>query len=144
MLTPNGPKVLEYNARFGDPETQAILPLMKSKLTDAFFACIDGSLDRCDIAFSEDACVCIVAASGGYPQSYQKGFPISGIHACEKTGATVFHAGTDKKDNGFVTNGGRVLGVVQCGKTLPEAIEKAYRAMDEICFEGKHVRRISA
>ncbi len=141
MLTPNGPKVLEYNARFGDPETQAILPLLKTPLTDALFATIDGTLEQAKIEFSEGACVCIVAASGGYPQNYQKGYPIDGIDKCEALGALVFHAGTDEKDGVFVTSGGRVLGVVECGDTLKDAIQKAYRAMDEIRFEGKQIRR---
>ncbi len=141
MLTKDGTKVLEYNARFGDPETQAILPLMKSPLSEALLATIDGTLDSCEIQFSDEACVCIVAASGGYPVKYQKGFEIYGIDQCKALGAWVFHAGTTQKDGEYLTNGGRVLGVVACAQTLPQAIGRAYEAMDVIDYTGKHVRK---
>jgi phosphoribosylamine--glycine ligase len=141
MLTPNGPRVLEYNARFGDPETQAILPLMETPLTEAMFACMNGTLDHADIRFSDGACVCIAAASGGYPGQYERGFEITGLDRAQARGAQVFHAGTAARDGGFVTDGGRVLGVVQCAPTLGEAIKKAYEAVGEISFEGMHFRR---
>ena len=142
MLTPDGPRVVEYNARFGDPETQAVLPLLQTPLSEIMLATIDGTLDQLDVQFADGACVCIVAASGGYPGSYQKGYPIEGLDACVQHGALVFHAGTQKNEQGrYVTAGGRVLGVVDCAESLPAAIEKAYAGIAHIRFEDMHVRR---
>ncbi len=140
MLTKEGPKVLEYNARFGDPETQAILPLLESDLAGIFLATIDGSLDQCEIQWKEQAAVCIVLASGGYPREYQTGYPIAGLEEAKALGAQVFHAGTAKQDGSFVTAGGRVLGVVQRGETLDQAILKGYQAVEKIRFENMHFR----
>lgn len=141
MLTPDGPKVLEYNARFGDPETQAILPLLKSDLAEIFLATIDGTLDQLDIQWEDKAAVCIVLASGGYPKKYQSGYEISGLDACEKTGALVYHAGTEKDGDAFVTAGGRVLGVVRTGDTLQDAIEKGYDSLRCVSFKDMHFRK---
>ena len=129
MLTEDGPKVLEYNARFGDPEAQVVLPRMKNDIIDVFEACIDGTLDQIDLQFEDNAAVCVVLASDGYPVSYEKGFEIKGLEKFEnKEGYYVFHAGT-KLDNGkIVTNGGRVLGVTAKGKDLKEARANAYEA----------------
>ena len=141
MLTPNGPKTLEYNARFGDPETQAILPLLQTPLSEIMLATINGTLDQMNVEFSSQASVCVVAASGGYPGSYPKGYPIEGLREAETQGALVFHAGTAKKDGTFVTNGGRVLGVVRQADTLEQAIACAYESMGQIHFQDMHVRR---
>ncbi len=139
MLTKDGPKVLEYNARFGDPETQSVLPRLKGDLLEIFEACIDGTLDRVKIEWEDNCTLCVVAASGGYPQSYQKGLPIE-IGALEE-GITVFHAGTKFDDAGrLVTNGGRVLGVCAGGGTIEEAREKVYRNIDNIRFQGMFYR----
>lgn len=141
MLTPDGPKVLEYNARFGDPETQVVLPRMKTDIVDVFNACIDGTLDQIDLQFEDTAAVCVVLASDGYPVSYQKGFVIEGLDSFkEKDGYYVFHAGTAKTEEGFVTNGGRVLGVTAKGKDLKEARKHAYEAVDWVSFENKYYR----
>jgi phosphoribosylamine--glycine ligase len=141
MLTPQGPKVLEYNARFGDPETQVVLPRMKTDIIDVFEACIDGTLDQIDLEFEDNAAVCVVLASDGYPVSYQKGFPIEGLDAFkDKDGYYVFHAGTARKDGQIVTNGGRVLGVTAKGATLKEARQNAYKAIDWVRFENKYYR----
>ena len=122
MLTPDGPRVLEYNARFGDPEAQVVLPRMKNDLIDVVEACIDGTLDQVDLEFEDNAAVCVVLASQGYPVSYEKGFPISGLEEFDKhEGYYCFHAGTKMVDGQFVTNGGRVLGVTAKGATLKEA-----------------------
>lgn len=141
MLTPEGPKVLEYNARFGDPEAQVVLPRMKNDIIDVFEACIDGTLDQIDLQFEDNAAVCVVLASDGYPVSYEKGFEIKGLEKFEnKEGYYVFHAGT-KLDNGkIVTNGGRVLGVTAKGKDLKEARANAYEATKLIDFENKYMR----
>ncbi len=141
MLTPNGPKTLEYNARFGDPETQAILPLLKTPLSQIMLATIHGTLDRLNVEFLPQASVCVVAASGGYPGSYPKGYPIEGLRTAEETGALVFHAGTAQEHDTFVTNGGRVLGVVRMADTLEQAIARAYESMAHIHFQDMHVRR---
>ena len=141
MLTADGPKVLEYNARFGDPEAQVVLPRMKTDIVDVFEACIDGTLDQIDLEFEDNAAVCVVLASDGYPVSYQKGFPIKGLDAFkEKEGYYVFHAGTAKKDGQIVTNGGRVLGVTAKGATLKEARANAYAATEWIDFANKYKR----
>ena len=141
MLTADGPKVLEYNARFGDPEAQVVLPRMKTDIVDVFEACIDGTLDQIDLEFEDNAAVCVVLASDGYPVSYQKGFPIKGLDAFkEKEGYYVFHAGTAKKDGQIVTNGGRVLGVVAKGDDLKQARANAYKAIDLVEFDNKYYR----
>ena len=141
MLTPDGMKVIEYNCRFGDPETQSVLPRLKSDLLTIMEACVDGTLDKTPVEWADEAAVCVVLASGGYPESYQKGYPITGLAEAEaRPNTLVFHAGTAQKDGQFVTNGGRVLGVVGLGKTMEEAIATAYAGADCIQFEKKHFR----
>ena len=141
MLTKDGPKVVEYNARFGDPETQPILSMLDTDLMDIFQACVDGALDQVDIKWKSGAACCLVLASGGYPVSYQSGFPITGLAEAEALGAAVFHAGTKKSDSGEVlTAGGRVLGVTATGATLEEAIDRAYAAAKPISFQDMHFR----
>lgn len=141
MLTEKGPRVLEYNARFGDPEAQVVLPRMKNDIIEVVEACIDGTLDKVDLQFEDNAAVCVVLASDGYPVSYEKGFPITGLEKFEdKDDYFVFHAGTKKTDEGFVTNGGRVLGVTAKGADLKEARSKAYEATEWIDFENKYMR----
>ncbi len=141
MLTPNGPKVLEYNARFGDPETQVVLPRMKNDIVDVFEACIDGTLDSINLEFEDNAAVCVVLASDGYPEKYEKGFEIKGLENFEnKDGYYVFHAGSTFKDGVIVTNGGRVLGVTAKGNTLKEARANAYKATEWIDFANKYMR----
>lgn len=141
MLTENGPRVLEYNARFGDPEAQVVLPRMKNDIIDVIEACIDGTLDQIDLQFEDNAAVCVVLASDGYPVSYEKGFPIKGLEAFEgKEDYFVFHAGTKKTEEGFVTDGGRVLGVTATGSDLKEARKKAYEATEWIDFGNKYMR----
>lgn len=141
MLTENGPKVLEYNARFGDPEAQVVLPRMKNDIIDVMEACIDGKLDQIDLEFENNAAVCVVLASEGYPEKYEKGKLISGLETFEgKEGYYVFHAGTKQTEEGIVTNGGRVLGVTAKGKDLKEARANAYAATDWISFENKYKR----
>ena len=141
MLTPKGPKVLEYNARFGDPEAQVVLPRMKNDIVDVFEACIDGTLDQIDLQFEDNAAVCVVLASGGYPVSYEKGFPIEGLESLkDKDGVYVFHAGTKKENGKFVTNGGRVLGVTATGPDLKAARANAYEAVKQVTFEKAYCR----
>lgn len=141
MLTENGPKVLEYNARFGDPEAQVVLPRMKNDIIDVFEACIDGKLDEIDLEFEDNAAVCVVLASDGYPVSYEKGFEIKGLEQFDgKDGYYVFHAGTKLDDGKIVTNGGRVLGVTAKGDTLKEARANAYEATKLIDFDNKYMR----
>ena len=141
MLTEKGPKVLEYNARFGDPEAQVVIPRMKNDMVEVCKACIDGTLDQIDLEFEDNAAVCVVLASDGYPVSYEKGFPIEGLENFEgKEGYYVFHAGTALKDGKIVTNGGRVLGVTAKGATLKEARKNAYAATEWIQFENKYMR----
>lgn len=141
MLTGQGPKVLEYNARFGDPEAQVVLPRMKNDIVDVFEACIDQTLDSIDLQFEDNAAVCVVLASDGYPVSYQKGFVINGLEQFrEKEGYYVFHAGTKKTADGIVTNGGRVLGVTAKGADLKEARKNAYEAVELVEFENKYYR----
>ena len=143
MLTPNGPKVLEYNARFGDPEAQVVLPRLENDIVDVFEACIDGTLDQVDLKFDNDrATVCVILASDGYPVEYKKGFPIEGLEKFKgKDDYYVFHSGTKFNENGqIVTNGGRVLGVTATGKDLKEARKKAYEATEWISFENKYMR----
>ena len=142
MLTPEGPKVLEYNARFGDPEAQVVLPRMKNDIIDVFEACIDGTLDKIDLQFEDNACVCVVLASDGYPLAYEKGFEITGMEKFkDKDGYYLFHAGSKFDENGkIVTNGGRVLGVTATGKTLKEARANAYEATEWVNFDNKYMR----
>ncbi len=141
MLTEDGPKVLEYNARFGDPEAQVVLPRLENDIIDVFNACIDGTLDQIDLKFSDEACVCVVLASDGYPVSYEKGFPITGFDKFNNKDYYCFHAGTAINDKGeIVTNGGRVLGITALGKDLIEARAKAYEATEWIQFENKYMR----
>ena len=141
MITPKGTKVLEYNARFGDPEAQVVLPRMKNDIIDVMEACIDGKLDEVDLQFEDNAAVCVVLASEGYPVAYDKGFQISGLDTFkDKEGYYVFHAGT-KLDNGqVVTNGGRVLGVTATGEDLVKARANAYAATEWISFDNKYMR----
>ncbi|MGM9606701.1 MAG: phosphoribosylamine--glycine ligase [Oscillospiraceae bacterium] len=141
MLTPNGPKVVEYNARFGDPECQAVLSLLDSDLLEILMACRNGTLDQVDIRWKSGAACCLVLASGGYPASYQKGYPITGIDKANET-AVVFHAGTKKTDSGeILTSGGRVLGVTATGADLNAAIDGAYAAASHISWTDMHFRR---
>lgn len=143
MLTPDGPKVLEYNARFGDPEAQVVLPRLENDIVDVFEACIDGKLDEVDLQFDNNrATVCVILASDGYPLSYQKGFVIEGLEKFENNdGYYVFHSGTKFNENGqFITNGGRVLGVTANGATLKEARANAYKATEWVHFENKYMR----
>lgn len=142
MLTEDGPKVLEYNARFGDPEAQVVLPRMKNDLVEVMEACVDGTLDQITLEFEDNAAVCVVLASEGYPVSYEKGFEISGLSRFEvEEGYFCFHAGTKKNEAGaFVTNGGRVLGVTALGETLQKARENAYKATEWVDFRGKYMR----
>ncbi len=142
MITEDGPKVLEYNARFGDPEAQVVLPRMKNDIIDVMEACVDGRLDQIDLEFEDNAAVCVVLASDGYPVSYKKGFPIEGLDTFrEKEGYYCFHAGTKFDDQGrIVTNGGRVLGITAKGSDLKEARKNAYAATEWIRFENKYMR----
>jgi phosphoribosylamine--glycine ligase len=140
MLTEEGPKVLEYNARFGDPETQAVLPLLKTSLLDIMNAVIDGKLNAMHIEWSEGTCVCVVAASGGYPGSYEKGKAIAGLDSLD-AGIMAFHAGTQLKDGIYRTNGGRVLGITAPGRDMEEARCKAYANLEKVRFEGMQYRK---
>lgn len=142
MLTPEGPKVLEYNARFGDPEAQVVLPRMKNDMIDVMEACVDGTLDRIDLQFEDNAAVCVILASDGYPVSYEKGCEIKGLeHFKNKEDYFCFHAGTKLNEKGaVVTNGGRVLGVTATGQDLKEARAKAYEATEWVTFENKYMR----
>lgn len=142
MITPKGPKVIEYNARFGDPETQVVLPRLKTDFLSIINAVIDEKLDAIDIEWEDNACVCVVAASGGYPTKYNKGYEIKGLDKLAgKDDIMVFHAGTDIKDGKLVTSGGRVLGVTAKGADHAEAIKKAYAAIGEVEFTDMHYRR---
>ncbi len=141
MLTEKGPKVLEYNARFGDPEAQVVLPRMKNDIIEVAEACIDGTLDKIELEFEENATVCVVLASEGYPVAYEKGFVIDGLeNFTGRDGYYCFHAGTKKTDEGIVTNGGRVLGITAKGKDLKEARLNAYAATEWVDFQGKYMR----
>lgn len=142
MLTPKGPRVLEYNARFGDPEAQVVLCRMENDIMDVVGACIDGTLDKVDLKFEDNAAVCVVLASDGYPVSYEKGFPITGLENFKgKDDYYCFHAGTKFDAEGrVVTNGGRVLGITAKGKDLKEARKKAYEATEWVSFENKYMR----
>ena len=142
MLTPDGPKVIEYNCRFGDPETQVVLPLLESDLLAIMRATTDGTLDKAEVKFSPKSAACVVLASGGYPQHYEKGKVITGLVNGQLPGgeAVVYHAGTALKDGQLVTAGGRVLGVTATADTLKQALEKAYAASEQIHFDGLHKR----
>ena len=142
MLTPKGPRVLEYNARFGDPEAQVVLPRLENDIIDVFEACIDGKLDQIDLKFSDNAAVCVVLASDGYPVKYEKGFPIEGLDKFEgRDDVFCFHAGTKFDESGrIVTNGGRVLGVTALGSDLKTARKKAYDATEWVSFANKYMR----
>lgn len=141
MLTEEGPKVLEYNARFGDPETQVVLPRMKNDIVEVFEACIDGTLDKIELEFEDNAAVCVVLASDGYPEHYEKGFKIDGLGSFEgRDDYFVFHAGTKFDGENIITNGGRVLGVVAKGDNLKDARKNAYEATKLISFENKYMR----
>ena len=142
MITPKGPKVIEYNCRFGDPETQVVLPRLKTDFVDIINAVIDEKLDEINIEWYDGACACVIMASGGYPKSYPKGIEIHGLDSNgQAEGATVFHAGTTLKDGVFATNGGRVLGVTAKGANLDEALKNAYDAVEKISFDGAHYRK---
>ena len=144
MLTPDGPKVIEYNCRFGDPETQVVLPLLQSDLLQIMLACTNGTLADTEVKFSDGAAACVILASGGYPVSYEKGKPISGLTDGQLAGEeniTVYHSGTAIQEDGtLVTNGGRVLGVTAIGPRLTNALSHAYEAAEKISFEKLHKR----
>lgn len=140
MLTPKGPKVIEYNCRFGDPETQVVLPRLKTDIIDIFEAINNGTLAELNIEWADEACACVIAASGGYPKSYPKGIEITGLENGQKDGVIVYHAGTAIKDGKLVTSGGRVLGVTALGSDLQQALDKAYAALGEIHFDNMHFR----
>jgi phosphoribosylamine--glycine ligase len=142
MLTADGPKVIEYNSRFGDPETQVVLPRLKTPLIDIVDAVIDEKLDKLQVEWYDNACACVVMASGGYPKAYDKGIEITGLDENgQLEGAVVYHAGTAICDGKLVTSGGRVLGVTATGKTLDEALENAYEGVSKIHFSGAHYRK---
>jgi phosphoribosylamine--glycine ligase len=141
MMTARGPQVLEYNARFGDPETQAILVRLESDLVDALEACIDGRLGETELRWSRGASACVVASSSGYPGSYKTGLPISGLSLAAQTpGVEIFHSGTARVGNQLMTSGGRVLGVTASGDSIEEALAHAYQALAQIHFEGIYYR----
>ncbi len=142
MLTADGPKVIEFNCRFGDPETEVVMPLMESDLVEVALACVEGRLDQVDLRFKDAAAACVMLASAGYPGKYIKGLVINGVDEAERRGLTVFHAGTwiDEEQN-LITNGGRVLGVMGTGRTVAEALEAAYFGVEPIEFEGKTFRK---
>ena len=141
MLTEEGPKVLEYNARFGDPEAQVVLPRMENDIIEVVESCIDGTLDQVDLKFEDNAAVCVVLASEGYPVKYEKGIPITGFENFkDKDGYYCFHAGTRLDGEQIVTNGGRVLGITAKGKDLKEARKNAYEATNWINFANKYMR----
>jgi phosphoribosylamine---glycine ligase len=141
MITAEGPKVIEFNARFGDPETQVVLPLLDVDLVPVLEACIEGTLAECEVRWKQGAAVCVVMAAGGYPGEYRRGDVISGIAAAEAKDAVVFHAGTAHFDNHTVTNGGRVLGVTAVAGDIAGAVKKVYPAVEQIRFNGMHYRK---
>ena len=141
MITKDGPKVVEFNARFGDPETQVVLPLLDGDLVRIMCACSDGTLADVPIHWKNGAAVCVVLAAGGYPASYEKGHEICGIRAAEDTGALVFHAGTAEQNGKILTNGGRVLGVVGMGEDITSAVKKSYAAVEKISFKDAYYRK---
>lgn len=143
MLTPKGPKVIEYNCRFGDPETQVVLPMLDADLYEVFEAIYDHTLDKADIKWHKGSCACVVMASGGYPESYPKGIKMNGFdEKGQVEGCFVYHAGTKLGEDGsFLTNGGRVIGVTAKGDTLPQALATAYKGIEAISFDGAHYRK---
>ena len=144
MITPNGPRVIEYNCRFGDPETQVVLPLLKTDLVDIMLAIYEERLHELDIEWHDGGAACVIMASGGYPGSYPKGLPISGLNEngqLELADVTVYHAGTKKEDGSYLTNGGRVMGVTAVGSDKADALRKAYDAVGKISFENAHFRK---
>lgn len=141
MITPKGPKVIEYNCRFGDPETQVVLPRLKTDIIDIFEAINNETLSELDIEWSEKACACVIMASGGYPKSYKKGVEITGLTLGQLDGVTVYHAGTKIENDKLVTSGGRVLGVTALGDSLADALEKSYEAVENIHFDNAHYRK---
>ena len=141
MITKDGPKVVEFNARFGDPETQVVLPLLDGDLVQIMCACSDGTLADVPIHWKSGAAVCVVLAAGGYPASYEKGHEIRGIRAAEDTGTLVFHAGTAEQNGKIITNGGRVLGVVGMGEDIASAVKKTYAAVEKISFKDAYYRK---
>lgn len=141
MITPKGPKVIEYNCRFGDPETQVVLPRLKTDIVDIFEAINNETLSELDIEWADEASACVILASGGYPKSYPKGLEITGLENGQYDGVTVYHAGTALKDGKLVTSGGRVLGITALGSDLKEALDKSYAAVEKIDFENKHYRK---
>ena len=141
MITPKGPKVIEYNCRFGDPETQVVLPRLKTDIMEIFEAINNETLSDLEIEWSDEACTCVVIASGGYPKSYPKGLEITGLENGQRDGVIVYHAGTALNDGRLVTAGGRVLGVTALGSDLQEALNKSYAAVESIDFENKHYRK---
>ena len=140
MIVDGEPKVVEFNARFGDPETQVVLPLLKSDLVELMIACADGTLDNQTIEWSDESAVCVILASGGYPKSYRKGLEIDGINKAKALGSVIFHAGTTQRDGKLLTSGGRVLGVVSLDKNIRAAVDKTYKAVGVINFDGMHFR----
>lgn len=141
MIVDGEPKVVEFNARFGDPETQVVLPLLKSDLLEIMLACAEGNLAEKKISWSDEFAICVILASGGYPKSYKKDLPIDGIKKAEALGAKIFHAGTKEADGKILTSGGRVLGVTVTEKNIHVAIEKVYKCVDVIHFENMHYRK---
>lgn len=141
MITPKGPKVIEYNCRFGDPETQVVLPRLKTDIIDIFEAINNETLSELDIEWSEKACACVIMASGGYPKSYKKGVEITGLTLGQLDGVTVYHAGTKIENDKLVTSGGRVLGVTALGDSLTDALKKSYEAVENIHFDNAHYRK---
>ena len=141
MLTPKGPKVIEYNCRFGDPETQVVLPRLKTDIIDIFEAINNETLSDLDIQWDERACTCVIMASGGYPKSYPKGIEISGLKLGQLDGVTVYHAGTKLDSDKLVTSGGRVLGVTALGDSIQQALDKSYEGVSKIHFDGAHFRK---
>ena len=141
MIVGGEAKVVEFNCRFGDPETQVVLPLMESDLLDLMDACAEGNLSDKKVSWSNDSAVCVIMASGGYPKAYKKNLPIDGVTKAKALGAMIFHAGTKIKDGELVTSGGRVLGVTTTAPTLREAVDKVYRCVEVIHFDGVHYRK---
>ena len=142
MITPKGPRVIEYNCRFGDPETQVVLPLLDSDLLQIMLACTSGTLADTQVKFKNESAACVILASGGYPEHYEKGKEITGLENGQVPGSdvVVYHAGTAEKDGKLVTSGGRVLGVSATAPTLEQALEKAYAASEQIHFDKLHKR----
>ena len=141
MLTPKGPKVIEYNCRFGDPETQVVLPRLKTDIMDIFEAINNETLSDLDIEWDDRACTCVIMASGGYPKSYPKGIEINGLTDGQLDGVTVYHAGTKRDGDKLVTSGGRVLGVTALGESIEDALAKSYAGVEKIKFDGVHYRK---